>query len=254
MVFSISGVSGSSEGEKDVEGFVDDLGERMGLIDGERGEDGRDLGVEVVLGPGSFGFGELGGGAEVDVLFREEGNELLVPAAVLVVDEVVGGGADAFELLARREAVEAEIGGTGVGLLDEAGDADLEEFVEIRADDREEFDALEEGIGVALGLLEDATVEVEPALLAVGVEGAVFGCGGARDGFAGGSGDARLARAFRGGLGHAKKRCCSKPRAASGLAGVTETLHDARESQRRAGVEGVRQGAKRSRVPLRDGG
>jgi hypothetical protein len=195
---------GIVEGEEDVEGFVDDLGERMGLIDGERGEDGRDLGVEVVLGPGRFGFGELGGGAEVDVLFREEGNELLVPAAVLVVDEVVGGGADALELFAGRKAVEAEFGGAGVGLLDEAGDADLEELVEVGTDDREEFDAFEERIGVALGLLEDAAIEVEPALFAVGVDGAVLGRGGARDGFAGGAGNARLARTFRGGLGHAR--------------------------------------------------
>jgi hypothetical protein len=45
----------------------------------------------------------------------------------------------------------------------EGGDADFEEFVEVRADDGEEFEAFEERLGGILGLFEDALVEFEPA-------------------------------------------------------------------------------------------
>jgi hypothetical protein len=41
----------------------------------------------------------------------------------------------------------------------EGGDADFEEFVEVRADDGEEFEAFEEGLGGVLGLFEYALVE-----------------------------------------------------------------------------------------------
>jgi hypothetical protein len=46
--------------------------------------------------------------------------------------------------------------------LFECGDADFEEFVEVRADDGEEFEAFEEGLGGVLGLFEYTLVEFEP--------------------------------------------------------------------------------------------
>jgi hypothetical protein len=47
----------------------------------------------------------------------------------------------------------------GFFLLHDTSDADLKEFVEIRANDREEADALEEGDGVVFGEFEDSTIE-----------------------------------------------------------------------------------------------
>ena len=51
----------------------------------------------------------------------------------------------------------------------ERPDADLEELVEVLAEDREELDPLEHGQVVALGHREHALVEVEPGELAVEV-------------------------------------------------------------------------------------
>jgi hypothetical protein len=47
----------------------------------------------------------------------------------------------------------------GLFLLHNASDTDLEEFVEIRADDGEEANAFEEGDGVVFGEFEDSTIE-----------------------------------------------------------------------------------------------
>jgi hypothetical protein len=47
----------------------------------------------------------------------------------------------------------------GLFLLHDASDADLEEFIEIRADDGEEADAFEERDGVVFGEFEDSTIE-----------------------------------------------------------------------------------------------
>ena len=58
----------------------------------------------------------------------------------------------------------------GTDLLLQAADALHEELVEIRADDRDELHALEQGRARILGLPQDAEVEVEPGELTVQVE------------------------------------------------------------------------------------
>ncbi len=51
--------------------------------------------------------------------------------------------------------------------LQDAGDADLDELIEVAGGDGEELDALEQGIGGVVGLFEDAAVELKPALVAI---------------------------------------------------------------------------------------
>ena len=51
--------------------------------------------------------------------------------------------------------------------LQDAGDADLDELVEVAGGDGEELDALEQGIGGVVGFFEDAAVELQPALVAI---------------------------------------------------------------------------------------
>jgi hypothetical protein len=68
-----------------------------------------------------------------------------VPAAVLFLDLGGDDEVDAAELLAGAEAIEAGFDDVGVDLLDEAGDADFEELVEVGGDDGEELEALERG-------------------------------------------------------------------------------------------------------------
>ncbi len=55
----------------------------------------------------------------------------------------------------------------------EAGDADLEELVEVRRRDRQEPELLQERVRGVAGLFQDPLVEVEPAQLAVDEEAGV---------------------------------------------------------------------------------
>jgi hypothetical protein len=59
--------------------------------------------------------------------------------------------------------------------LFEGGDADFEELVEVRADDSEEFESFEKGLGWILGLFEDALIKGKPAEFAIEVRGGVEG-------------------------------------------------------------------------------
>ena len=80
----------------------------------------------------------------------------------------------ARELLGRRQAVGGRLGDAGLDLLLEAGDAHHEELVQVRAQDGEELDALEQRVARVARLLEHAGLELEQAELAVDVEAGVF--------------------------------------------------------------------------------
>jgi len=172
----------------DVKGLVGDLRKGVGLVDGQRGQRRMDLLGEVVLGPGALCGGELGGGLESDLLFRERGDEQVVPAVILLVYQFADFREGPLQLLARRQAIDAGFAASGVLLLQEAGDADLEEFIEVGADDGEELGAFEQRVGLVLGLLQHAAIKSQPAQLAVGIDDlAAPGLG--RDGLAGLGGD-----------------------------------------------------------------
>ncbi len=73
-------------------------------------------------------------------------------------DSLAGGG----ELLGRGVAVGRPGDGTRLDLLAQAGDADLEELVEVAGEDGRELDPLEERVPGVPGLVEHARVELEP--------------------------------------------------------------------------------------------
>ena len=108
--------------------------ERVRRVDRQRGEDGIDLAVEVLVEEGVLGSRQLLGVADADAVLGELGAELVVPGLVLPADEVVGAAGDLGELGQRPHAVGRGVLGLEVvvelGL--EAGDADLEELVEVR--------------------------------------------------------------------------------------------------------------------------
>ena len=73
------------------------------------------------------------------------------------------------QLLPGRPPVGRAGDGAGLDLLAQAGDADLEELVEVAGEDRQELDPLEEGVSGVARLVEHARVELEPGELAVEV-------------------------------------------------------------------------------------
>ena len=163
------GRRGIVQRDDDVEFLVAELGKRMRLIEGERRQDGINLFPEIGTHPGEFARGEVAGGLEVDAFGREGRDQLLAPAAVLILDEGVDAGADLLELLARIEAVGAGFDDARVALLHETGDADLEKLVEVAAGDGQKAHPLDQRMAVALRLFEHAAVEREPAEFAIEV-------------------------------------------------------------------------------------
>src|ERR1700730_11996941 len=75
--------------------------------------------------------------------------------------------ADGAELLARSHAVGRALGDAKHNLLFQAADANLEELVEIPAEDGKKLRAFQQRRGRVLGERQDAVVEVEPAELAI---------------------------------------------------------------------------------------
>src|SRR3984893_8725761 len=75
--------------------------------------------------------------------------------------------ADGAELLARGHTIGRALGDAKHNLLFQAADTNLEELVEITAEDGKELRALEKRRGRVLGERQDAVVEVEPAELAI---------------------------------------------------------------------------------------
>ena len=76
---------------------------------------------------------------------REQRPTLLVEDRVLPARPAPGAGPDRVELLARAQPVRrGRVARPAADLLPQPGDADLEELVEVAAEDREELDALEQ--------------------------------------------------------------------------------------------------------------
>ena len=155
----------------DVEGLVAQVRERVPGVDGERRERREHIDGEVGARRGGLLRGEARAGATMKSPARRElGHELLAPGPVPLLDERMRARRHRRELLGREEPVGRGLGDAARDLLLQPGDPDHEELVEVRADDAEELEALEERQRAIARLLEDALVELEPRELAVDEE------------------------------------------------------------------------------------
>ena len=87
----------------------------------------------------------------------------------MVGDELEHALARGRELLVGGPAVGRAGDLAGLDLLAQAGDADLEELVEVAREDGQELDPLEQRVALVARLVEHAGVELEPRQLAVEV-------------------------------------------------------------------------------------
>ena len=96
-----------AEQQRQTERFVEDARERMRGVDGDGGQEGIDFALEVVFGEGAGGVVELVPVEEADALLAEFGEQVLVPALVLVCDEGVDFSGEDVEGFGGAEAVVA---------------------------------------------------------------------------------------------------------------------------------------------------
>ena len=148
--------------------LVGDERERVRGIERLRRQDREDLLAEMGFEPGLGLALDRIGVEDMDAGLGEVGTDI-GPHALLIVGQRLGLGRDGGELLAGREPV----GGARLDLLEllahQAGDADHEELVEVRARDRQEAQPLEQRMGGVARLFHHPPVEGEPAQLAIEV-------------------------------------------------------------------------------------
>jgi hypothetical protein len=103
----------------------------------------------------------------MDPLGPQGGKKILVQQFVLVLHEAEHPFANHADLLGGTESRDVRFAGARTAQNGEPSDANLEELVEIRRGDGEEFETLQEGDLLALGFLEDALIEFEPGEFAI---------------------------------------------------------------------------------------
>lgn len=95
----------------------------------------------------------------------ESGQELLVPALVLLGDKAVHHGVHDGQRLLEGGAVGVELGVAVLNPLEHSSQADFDEFVQIAGGNGQELGSFEKGIGFVLGFFEHPTVEVQPGFV-----------------------------------------------------------------------------------------
>ena len=148
--------------------LVQDLREGMAGVDGQRGEDGEDLVAEKLARPFRIRLAQRRDIEQVDVIApRAAGGSRRSRAS----KHPRPGRARLLGWPRKRLAGVRPSGpvldGAAVDLLLDAGHADLEKLVEVRGEDGEELDPLQQRLGGVLRLLQHAPVELEPAQLAI---------------------------------------------------------------------------------------
>ena len=106
---------------------------------------------------------------ETDAFLCQLRQDGFVPAAVLRGDELLSAGANALQLCDRPHAVGRIVLRSPIAecLFAQTGNSDHKELVQVRAEDRQEFDALQQRVGRVLGFLQYTRIELQPAQFAV---------------------------------------------------------------------------------------
>ena len=155
---------------RQVDAAIGDVRERMAGVEGERREDGEQLGLETAAQRGLLRVVELAVADDADAALGQAGQEVARPAIVGSLQHRQQALVDGLELLDRRHAVRRRLDHAGLALLEQPRHPDHEELVEVAVEDGEEVHPLEQRIGGVERLLEHPFVEAEPGELAVDVE------------------------------------------------------------------------------------
>ncbi len=147
--------------------LVQELRKRMTRVDRQRGEHRKNFLLKITPRPGRALRAQFTDVAKVDIVLAQERLDLFVPKRILLRHHLVHDALDGFENLGRAHPVRSDIARLARDLLLDAGDANLEKLVEIRAHDPEKLDPLEQRLGWILRFFKNAAIELEPAQLAI---------------------------------------------------------------------------------------
>ncbi len=173
----------AAQKQSEAERFVQHTREGVRRVDRDRGEQRVDLGLVEVQGMRTRCLIEFVPLENVDLLFGQRGDQKIVPAGVLRGDEGLQVGAEPLEAHIRRQTLvllmRRRLPLAVFNALQQAGEADLDELIQVAGGDGEELHTLQQGIRRVLRLLQHALVEGEPGVIApeIGAD-CVLGCFG----------------------------------------------------------------------------
>src|SRR3954465_12938787 len=147
----------------EVETLVEHARERMRRVEPDRRQHRKQLAEEVVADPLALHRGPFLAPREDDAVSREGRQPGFVEELVLLRNQRVRFAAHRLEYLGRAPRVGARVVQAELDRLLQAGDADLEELVEVRRDDGDEAKTLEQRQRLVRGLRQDAPVEGQKA-------------------------------------------------------------------------------------------
>jgi len=156
-----------------------DVWEGMAWVDGQRRQHREDLLPENRVQVAQLALGHLVGADKSNPRSGQGGRDLAIEQGDLALDKRLDPSPDRFQLIERRHAVRRRNSDRGQDLLFEPGHPNLEEVVEVLAEDGQELDPLEHREVGVLGHGELQFVEIEPGKLPIYVPGG-FGQRGGR--------------------------------------------------------------------------
>jgi hypothetical protein len=147
--------------------LVQELRERMAGIDRERSEHRKNFLAEIALRPGGAFRVEIGHVVHPNAVLGQRGRDVVLPKCVFRGDQLPRGALDGVKELGGTQAIGPHVARFAFDLLLDPGDANLEKFVEISAEDGEELHPLDQRLRRVLRFLENAPIEFEPTQLAI---------------------------------------------------------------------------------------
>ena len=159
----------AGEAHDEIQALVLDARKRPRRIEAERRQHRLDFALEILLEP--VGGCRVPGGArqQFDALMPQRRQQHVVETGVLRIHQTARAFVDRLQLFGDGQAVGARLIRAEFEALLEAGDADLEEFVEIVRGDAQELEPLEQRDLLVERLREHALVEFEQRQLAIDV-------------------------------------------------------------------------------------
>ena len=144
------------------QGLIQHPRKRVRRIDGDGSQQRIDFALVEIRGMLELFPGHVLVIQHADARRVQSGSQRLVPAAILTLHKVAQLGRVAVEGLFRRQAVRSHLVVAIFNSLHDAGDANLDKFVEIGGGDGQEFHALQQRIREVLSFLQNAAVEAQP--------------------------------------------------------------------------------------------
>ena len=139
----------------------------MAGINRQRREHWKNFFLEITLCPSRALSGQLRDIVQPNAVFHQRRHQFVVPKIVLGGDELMYQSLNGVERFRGRHAVRSDFARLTLNLLFDAGDANLEKFVEIVAEDGHELDPLHQRLRRVLRFFQNAAIKFQPTQFAI---------------------------------------------------------------------------------------